>query len=100
MRYVLGNFDKNGLGCILGDFFKFSTSGTLFQINEEKSLKREMEIDLRREIEELSRTCSEQQQLIHQVPESRGPFLTSPIGSNFEPRGEFCPPGVNFVPQG
>jgi prefoldin subunit 5 len=38
-----------------------------FQINEEKAIKKEMEFELRREIEELSRTCSEQQQLIHHV---------------------------------
>jgi hypothetical protein len=37
---------------------------------------------------------------------SRGQFLTSPLGVNFDPRGEFvpqgwiCPPGVNFVPWG
>jgi hypothetical protein len=38
--------------------------------------------------------------------ESRGPFLTSSLGANFDPRGEFvpqgriCPPGVTFVPWG
>jgi hypothetical protein len=29
-----------------------------------------------------------------QVTESRGPFLTSPLGANFDP------PDVNFVPSG
>jgi hypothetical protein len=24
---------------------------------------------------------------------TRGPFLTSPLGANFDPRGEFCPLG-------
>jgi hypothetical protein len=28
----------------------------------------------------------------------RGPFLTSPLGANFDPRGEFVPQGLNFVP--
>jgi hypothetical protein len=30
----------------------------------------------------------------------RGPFLTSPLGAKLAPRGEFCPPGANFVPWG
>jgi hypothetical protein len=29
-------------------------------------------------------------------PGARGPFLTSPLGANFDPRGEFCPLGVKF----
>jgi hypothetical protein len=29
-----------------------------------------------------------------------GPFLTSPIGANFDPQGRSCPPGENFVPLG
>jgi hypothetical protein len=29
-----------------------------------------------------------------------GPFLTSPIGANFTPRGEFAPPGVKISPGG
>jgi hypothetical protein len=45
----------------------YSTISWFFQINEEKAIKKEMEFELRREIEELSRTCSEQQQLIHHV---------------------------------
>jgi hypothetical protein len=31
---------------------------------------------------------------------SRGPFLTSPLGSNFDPQGRSCPQGVHFVPWG
>jgi hypothetical protein len=27
---------------------------------------------------------------------ARDPFLTSPLGANFDPRGEFCPLGVKF----
>jgi hypothetical protein len=30
--------------------------------------------------------------------QNRGPFLTSPLGSNFDPQGRSCPPGVNVVP--
>jgi hypothetical protein len=39
-------------------------------------------------------------------PEARGPFLTLPLGANFDPRGEvvpqgrICPPGANFAPWG
>jgi hypothetical protein len=25
-----------------------------------------------------------------------GPFLTSPLGENFDPQGQSCPPGVNL----
>jgi hypothetical protein len=28
------------------------------------------------------------------------PFLTSPLGANFDPQGRSCLPGVNFVPWG
>jgi hypothetical protein len=31
-----------------------------------------------------------------QIVRPRGPFLTSPLGANFDPRGEFCPLGVKF----
>jgi hypothetical protein len=30
----------------------------------------------------------------------RGPFLTSPLGANFDPQGLSCPPGVNLYPRG
>jgi hypothetical protein len=30
----------------------------------------------------------------------KGPFLTWPLGANFDPRGRSCPPRVNFVPRG
>jgi hypothetical protein len=32
-------------------------------------------------------------------PEGR-PFLTSPLGANFDPQGRSCPPGVNLSPRG
>jgi hypothetical protein len=31
--------------------------------------------------------------------EVRGPFLTSPLGANFDPQGLSCPPGVNLSPK-
>jgi hypothetical protein len=31
---------------------------------------------------------------------SRGLFLTSPLGANFDPQGRSCPPGVNLSPRG
>jgi hypothetical protein len=31
---------------------------------------------------------------------SRGPLLTSPLGANFDPRGEFCPLWVKLSPGG
>jgi hypothetical protein len=31
---------------------------------------------------------------------TRGPFLTSPLGANFEPRGEFVPQGWILSPWG
>jgi hypothetical protein len=31
-------------------------------------------------------------------PGFRGPFLTSPLGANFDPQGRSWSPGVNFVP--
>jgi hypothetical protein len=30
----------------------------------------------------------------------RGPFLTSPLGANFDPQVRNCPPGVNLSPRG
>jgi hypothetical protein len=30
----------------------------------------------------------------------RGPFLTSPLGANFDPQGRSCPPGVSLSPRG
>jgi hypothetical protein len=30
--------------------------------------------------------------------EGRGPFLTSPLGTNFDPSWRSCPPGVNLSP--
>jgi hypothetical protein len=30
----------------------------------------------------------------------RGPFLTSPLGANFDPQGRSCPQGVNLSPRG
>jgi hypothetical protein len=33
-----------------------------------------------------------------EVGRARGPFLTSPLGANFDPQGRSCPPGVNLVP--
>jgi hypothetical protein len=29
-----------------------------------------------------------------------GPFLTSPLGANFDTQGRSCPPGMKFVPPG
>jgi hypothetical protein len=29
-----------------------------------------------------------------------GPFLTSPLGANFDPQGRSCPQGVNLYPRG
>jgi hypothetical protein len=29
-----------------------------------------------------------------------GPFLTSPLGANFDPQGRSCPLGVNLSPRG
>jgi jumonji domain-containing protein 2 len=31
---------------------------------------------------------------------ARCPFVTSPLGANFDPRGEFCPLGVKLSPGG
>jgi hypothetical protein len=31
---------------------------------------------------------------------SRGTFLTSPLGANFDPQGQSCHPGVNLLPRG
>jgi hypothetical protein len=30
----------------------------------------------------------------------RGPFLTSPLGENFDSQGRSCPPGMNLSPRG
>jgi hypothetical protein len=30
----------------------------------------------------------------------RGPFLTSPLGANFDPQGRSCPPEVSLSPGG
>jgi hypothetical protein len=31
---------------------------------------------------------------------ARGPFLTSPLGANFDPQGRSCPPGVDLSLRG
>lgn len=38
------------------------------QLNDEKLRSSETEAELRMEVESLAKTCSDQQQLIHQVP--------------------------------
>ncbi len=75
---MFGIFQTNAGDNILFFSCQIKFYNDCFQINEEKSAKKEMEFELRREIEELSRTCSEQQQLIHHVRLYKVQFQSTP----------------------
>jgi hypothetical protein len=88
-------WQKNGLGYILGDFFT-NWSGHLGK--DLVFLERRLLVKL---------TWRKGAVTFWTVKGSRpmkkkkcwGPFLTSPLGANFDSPGRSCPPGVNFVPQ-
>jgi hypothetical protein len=106
MRYVLGNFDKNGLGCILGDFLNFHirhpVSDQRGEVAEEGNGDRPSARD-RGTFQNVLGTAAAhspgsriQRTILNFAP--RVKLWTQ--GWILSPRGEFCPPGVNFVPQG
>jgi hypothetical protein len=48
----------------------------------------------------VNRFCKPFQSLSTLMAYVRGPFLTSPLGANFDPQGQSCPPGVSLSPRG